>query len=643
MPFRIDNAIVLIGLFALAIPIVLHFFQRRRFDTLDWGAMQFLPDSFVTQRRRWLDEILLMLLRMGMIALIVLALATPISTSPWLAGLTDRSSRDIVFVIDGSYSMDVRVPGQATPWAEAERWMRDRIANAAPSERFAVLVARESPAFVQEEFARELDVAMTIKPDANPDMPRALAEAWRHLRTRSKSASQEIIVVTDGQRHGWADAANLSALESLDNQWHDEREASKTSGDEVPTIRVIKVGEELPKDLANYALAPLHSSRSVVRMGQKVTLRSALHLDNFPKYQPPKKITVAVNNVVSQQLSLPENVDLKKGQIPLAFQHRFDKAGKYAVSLTVDADDALPGDNVQQTSINVVNELRVLCIDGENELSPTSPSFYLQRAMSAPAKPYTEMKSSDLMKPAVVVLADVPKFSVEQAAALERFVAEGGGLLVVTGERTSKNRDDFNEQNKDWLPAKLLEVGVSKNEVVADARSWQHPALELFRTAGDRAMQDARFSKWTKVELDPKSTLVATFTNGEPFLIEKLHKKGRVILCTVPLDRSWGSAFPSNWEFPVFVHELTYYLAGGQSMATQSPRDLRESDLTRCSVDDWRKVRERLSSVWRDEETPTLASDDTHREELWWLLLAAVIGLLCVEVWMTRRMALARS
>jgi hypothetical protein len=584
-----------------------------------------------------------MLLRMAMIALIVLALATPISTSPWLAGLTDRSSRDIVLVIDGSYSMEVRVPGQETPWTDAERWMRDRIANAVPSERFAVLVARESPDFVHEEFARELDIAMTIKPDANPDMPRALSEAWRHLRSRSKSASQEIIVVTDGQRHGWADAATLSTLESLGNHWHDEREASRSSGDEVPTIRVIKVGEELPKDLANYALAPLHSSRTVVKVGQKMTLRSALHLDNFPKYQPPKKITVSVNNVISQQLTLPENVDFKKGQIPLVFQHRFDKPGKYAVSLTVDADDALPGDNVQQTRVEVVNELRVLCIDGDKELSPTSPSFFVQRALSAPAKPYTDMKSSDLTKPAVVVLADVPRLSVEQAAALERFVAEGGGLLVVAGERALKNRDDYNEQTRYWLPAKLLDVGVSKNEVVADARSWQHPALELFRTAGDRAMQDARFSKWTKVELHPKATLIATFTNGEPFLIEKLHKKGRVILCTVPLDRSWGSAFPSNWEFPVLVHELAHYLAGGQSIATHSPRDLRESDLTRCSADDWRKVRDRLSSVWLDEETPTSAADDAHREELWWLLLAAVIGLLCVEVWMTRRMALVRG
>src|SRR5580692_4502872 len=119
MDFRLDNLGILFGLFALAIPVVLHLLQRRHFDTLDWGAMQFLPDSVATQRRRWLDELLLLLLRMAMIALIVFALASPFSTSAWLAPLGDHATRDVVIVVDGSYSMGLRLPNQPTPWEEA--------------------------------------------------------------------------------------------------------------------------------------------------------------------------------------------------------------------------------------------------------------------------------------------------------------------------------------------------------------------------------------------------------------------------------------------------------------------------------------------------------------------------------------------
>jgi hypothetical protein len=73
--------------------------------------------------------------------------------------------------------------------------------------------------------------------------------------------------------------------------------------------------------------------------------------------------------------------------------------------------------------------------------------------------------------------------------------------------------------------------------------------------------------------------------------------------------------------------------------------DLRESDLTPCTEFDLRKVRDRLPIAWLDEESAlaSIIGDDERSEELWWLLLTAVLGLLCMEVWMTRRMALARG
>ena len=61
---------MLLGLAALVIPIIIHLLNRRRFETIDWGAMQFLQISKVTRRRLFLEELLLMLLRMGLIALL---------------------------------------------------------------------------------------------------------------------------------------------------------------------------------------------------------------------------------------------------------------------------------------------------------------------------------------------------------------------------------------------------------------------------------------------------------------------------------------------------------------------------------------------------------------------------------------------
>src|SRR5947209_10140341 len=96
---------MLIGLAGIAIPIIIHLLNRKRFQVVDWGAMQFLQISETTRGRLLIEELLLMLLRMGLIALLVLALAIPQATSSFLATVSGRANRDVVLVFDGSYSM----------------------------------------------------------------------------------------------------------------------------------------------------------------------------------------------------------------------------------------------------------------------------------------------------------------------------------------------------------------------------------------------------------------------------------------------------------------------------------------------------------------------------------------------------------
>ena len=259
MDFRVENLGILFGLFALAVPILLHLIRRHRYDTLDWGAMQFLPDNFTTQRKRWLDEILLMLMRMAMIALIVIALATPISTSAWLAPLGDRSTCDIVLVFDGSYSMAARVPGQPTPWEDALRHGDVYLDQASFGDRFAIVIARQPAHFVQADFTgnlAEVRANLDSMPTArgNPDMPGSLTAVWKHLRSRSQAATQQIVVFTDQQHYGWADPATLAAFDNVGTQWHSDIELAKSDGAAVPSLRIVTVGVDKPGEPPNYAL-----------------------------------------------------------------------------------------------------------------------------------------------------------------------------------------------------------------------------------------------------------------------------------------------------------------------------------------------------------------------------------------------------
>src|SRR5947209_19185579 len=84
------NAAMLVGLAGAAIPIVIHLLNRRNDPVVDWAAMQFLEFSPRERRRLNLAELLLMLARMALLAMVALALARPL-WPPRVAGASPAS------------------------------------------------------------------------------------------------------------------------------------------------------------------------------------------------------------------------------------------------------------------------------------------------------------------------------------------------------------------------------------------------------------------------------------------------------------------------------------------------------------------------------------------------------------------------
>src|SRR5579864_5432741 len=129
MGWGLFSPVMLFGLAAVAVPVLIHLLHRRRREIVLWGAMQFLPTVAATRRRRFWDEVPLMLLRMLLIAAVVLALAGPYSASALFAPLSERPARDAVIVFDGSFSMGRRDVNGKTAWDDARRWAAKHVAQ----------------------------------------------------------------------------------------------------------------------------------------------------------------------------------------------------------------------------------------------------------------------------------------------------------------------------------------------------------------------------------------------------------------------------------------------------------------------------------------------------------------------------------
>ncbi|GIW82420.1 MAG: hypothetical protein KatS3mg105_4227 [Gemmatales bacterium] len=597
------NLAMLLGLIAVAIPPLIHLLNRRRYEVVDWGAMQFLQISETTRKRLLIEEILLMLLRMGLIALLVFALAAPFLVGPWLGNVLSRPNRDVVLIFDGSYSMGYS-GNQKTPHERAKEWAMGYVAQLAAGDSVTVMQAKQQPVVVQEathdlEKVRE-KIRGLPEPRGGSDWPTAVGEALRRLQD-SHRPLREIVVLTDNQRFGWADSSSMLSWEFL------ARRLDKT-GLLRPRIWVVNVADVKAKHIRNWSLAPIEASRAVASVGQEIRFRTALQLGSEQEYSPPYRLRLVIDGGVEEKkLDFPESARAEKGRIPLSFRHKFITPGSHLVTVIVEPDppkserpaddsikDELPGDNRQDFAIEVLQALPVLLVDGDMRhkvgergtdpmLAALSPKRDRTPVVKAKVVPIQDFSATSLKSPIdperpdshprVVIFCNVARFSPSQQSAIEEFLRAGGGVLVTLGERVEA--EEYNRHlhrgGEGWFPARLEKIdgddADTKEYVSPDAASFNSPALELFREAQSGGLSDARFPRWWKMQTSSRHSsaiVTALFTNKDPFLTECQYEKGKVIASAVPLDTSWRTNLTGLIAFPPFIHELVYYLAGAR-------------------------------------------------------------------------------
>ncbi len=632
-------AAMLFGLFAVGIPVIIHLLNRRHYEMVDWGAMQFLKISETTRRKIFIEELLLMLVRMGILAVLVLGLAAPSLTESFLsfwrgwtgnatAGLTTTRSRanyDFVLVLDGSASMSYRpIDGGESLQDLAKKWALELLGDLIPGDRVSLLLAGQQLIELQAEPSRDLDqIRDAIKklppPTGGVDWPAAVERAGAILEA-NKSTEAAIILIGDGQRYGWAHREALEHWTLLSAKLGVKKGAAR------PPLYYVNVDPDrgANEEPPNWSLGPLEVNRPVVPVGREVRFKGTLELrGQKEEYRPPYRLTLQVDDDKPIDLKPPQQAKLDKGRLrlPFEFKQAFGKRGSHLVHVTLEADpppekrpagyvvrDRVSGDNQRDFAIEVLDSLSVLIVDGDLEAnSGKGRSHFLRLALSPKTagvvsainstvislREFTERKLLGLGgegnneaadktadKPRVLILCDVAELSAEQNEAIDKFLAEGGGVLVTTGERANAeayNRDLYRE-GKGWLPTLLQTPTGDESDlnVAPQPGSSDHPALALVlpkpgaaRTEADLA--DARFPRWWQVATPSRQSAargIASFVKGDKehlWLIEKPYRAGRVIQSTVPLDASWNTNLTDLQSFVPLAHELVYYLARARS------------------------------------------------------------------------------
>ncbi len=193
---------LLAGLPLIALPILIHLINQRRFQTIRWGAMMFLLAANRMSRgyaklRQWL----ILLFRTLAIAGLIVGVARPLA-SGWL-GLTAGGRPDTtIILLDRSPSMRQQGEGQVGTKLDTGRQQLARALNMLGSAKW-VLIESTTNLPREIESPDVLTNLPTTEPaSASADLP-AMLQAARDYIQANKSGRTEVWICSDIRANDW--------------------------------------------------------------------------------------------------------------------------------------------------------------------------------------------------------------------------------------------------------------------------------------------------------------------------------------------------------------------------------------------------------------------------------------------------------
>jgi hypothetical protein len=561
------GAMVLAGL-----PILIHLIRKRKVRVVRWAAFEFLRQAQKKQKRRLrIEQLLLLIVRILLVACVVLAFARPVLQSAFglLAG---GSHVQVIIALDNSASMGFRRSG-ATDFENARKAAEElltRVVRAGDSVRILTISSRpasllKSPTFDLSTARERLRTAKLS--DFGTDYA-ASAQFLLDQLTGDKTPVKELYWITDTQKSGFPETVS----DRTKNTWRKLGE----------TVRITWVDVGGARE--NLWLEPPTLSREMITPQAPVRINAIVHNDTARA-----RDALLINLLVEGKVVGSTRVKVEaRGRATAEFVHLFDKPGVQVGAFQITESDGLVKDSQSYFVARVRERLKVLVVNGAPSEDPQKDeAFYLTTALSPlslsrggtssilPTEvANTRLSTIDLRPYDAVILAGYRGGMPGDREALEDYVRNGGGLLIFPGMEADANRINTSLGGEDPLLPALLGKWQARAETTApgiNPASIQHPALSIFRNAADVDISTARFTGLFPLVVRPTddaARVMAQLSTGEPALVERRVGQGRVILAAFG-GNVRGSNLPFKPTYVPLVHQLTAYLSAGGSTTRQ--------------------------------------------------------------------------
>jgi hypothetical protein len=611
---------------AASIPIIIHLLNRNRYRIVDWAAMRFLLAAQRKNTRRMrLEQLILLTVRVLIVILLVLAMASVYEWANGAGGLWSRLFPDTfvraaagtrrthkILVIDGSFSMALKV-GDTTCFDKA-RAAAVRILEESPSgDGFNLVLMAAPPRRIVSEIsddARKVteEVKALRLPHGNADLTATLNTVENLLAgSPGKFEEKEVYFLTDLQRSAWTARQAVDPSVALQKIQARARTIFVDVGqdgvnnlavtDLVLGVPMATTGAATPilANIHNYGTEPRHQLRVELLIGK------AREAETDPEFRL---------RVEQQALT-----DIGPGQTAtVTFPCQFRLPGDYIVQVRLD-HDALELDDIRTVALSVKETVPVMLVNGKpavevydqateflkDALNPFQggvvPGNLAARPKVVSESQFADAGQGDLTPYDCVFLCDVSRLGTAEVRRLEAHLRRGGGVVIALGPHV--DLEAYNRllyrNGEGILPAKLIGRERPPSDryytFYANEEVYKKPPLADFGADNGKAvLQAVPFYEYVVAEMPPRSRArkVLSFMPDaqsavpgtrrpagkpavpelmradDPALVEWTRYRGRVILITTTVNQDWTDEWPKSPSYLPLMQELLRFAVAGR-------------------------------------------------------------------------------
>jgi hypothetical protein len=498
---------LLFGLPLVALPIIIHLINQRRFQTVHWGAMMFLFNARRMSRgysriRQWL----ILLFRTLAVAGLVFAISRPLA-SGWLGLAAGGKADTTIILLDRSPSMQQRGAGSSDSKLDTGRKQLVQALGMIGSNRWVLIdSATRAPREIESPEAI-LNLPSAGPASAPADLPLMLQAAHDYIRD-NRSGPTEIWICSDLRENDWSpDSGRWNSLRDafleLPQGVRIQLLAYPQTGAENVSIRVTDVRRQVNSDSSDLLV-----SFRVSRQGN----------DDAKLSVPVQFELEGTRSVINVELA-GEQTDYKDHRIALG---RDRQRGWGRVSLPADAQPA--DDDFYFVFDRPPPRRSIIVAEDTDALRP------LQLTAAISPDPALECSAEVLSTeglPAVdwdeiaLVLWQAPLPTGDLAVLLRSFV-ERGGQAVFFPPANPNGDEVFGLRWKSWTES------VKPTAV----ESWRGDEDVLSRTLSGAALPVGKLDIRRYCGLVGQMTALATLAGGAPLLARVPSEQGGVYFWT---------------------------------------------------------------------------------------------------------------